>query len=483
MSGADYSRTPNLGLYKPNYALDVGQWGNHLNSNSDTLDTALGVSILVPPDGSIQTALNSLPSSGGAIMLAPHTTYVMTAGVSSITNNVRLSAPGWGTVIQRGPSLAGTMLQLNGAGCLIEGITFDGNGAVNTTGNAEVQIGGAGSRITNVQVINSSATLNIAVSGDRSRVDHCEIIGRGVDLGTERGDGIWSDSTNQITIDHNHISGTGLAAMAVHGNATVIEANVMTNCRCYAGGPGGIIVIYSSNISTTIANNVINGSGSVTTGGIELYGDNISVTGNTVLNMPGAGLGVGNVGTSKGIVITGNTIMNVGLDNSGNQDGISVGTGVTDFVITGNRVGDSQTPPKMRWAVAITDVDTAVNRYVISGNLFGPTAHSSIITDGGVGVVKVLGDNAGLDTSLQAIYNAGTLSLPPSNPFYLLTTGTLAPVTAIGPANAATGAIRTALPNAAFVFTAGNNINNTITTTANVPFTMTMDGFGKWWLR
>lgn len=42
MSG-DYTLTPNLSLYKPNYALDVGQWGNHLNLNSDTLDAALGV--------------------------------------------------------------------------------------------------------------------------------------------------------------------------------------------------------------------------------------------------------------------------------------------------------------------------------------------------------------------------------------------------------------------------------------------------------
>jgi hypothetical protein len=43
MSGSgDYTLTPYLGLYKPNYALDVGQWGNHLNLNSDKLDAALG---------------------------------------------------------------------------------------------------------------------------------------------------------------------------------------------------------------------------------------------------------------------------------------------------------------------------------------------------------------------------------------------------------------------------------------------------------
>jgi lysophospholipase L1-like esterase len=39
---SDYTTTPNLGLFKPNYALDVGQWGNHLNANADVLDAVLG---------------------------------------------------------------------------------------------------------------------------------------------------------------------------------------------------------------------------------------------------------------------------------------------------------------------------------------------------------------------------------------------------------------------------------------------------------
>ena len=42
MSGSpDYTLTPNLGLFKPNYDMDDGQWGNHLNSNADVLDSAL----------------------------------------------------------------------------------------------------------------------------------------------------------------------------------------------------------------------------------------------------------------------------------------------------------------------------------------------------------------------------------------------------------------------------------------------------------
>ena len=41
MSGTDYTTTPNLGLFKPNYDMDDGQWGFHLNTNADKLDTAL----------------------------------------------------------------------------------------------------------------------------------------------------------------------------------------------------------------------------------------------------------------------------------------------------------------------------------------------------------------------------------------------------------------------------------------------------------
>jgi hypothetical protein len=49
--GGDYTTTPNLGLYKPNYALDVGQWGNHLNLNSDALDALLGMGPITLGDG------------------------------------------------------------------------------------------------------------------------------------------------------------------------------------------------------------------------------------------------------------------------------------------------------------------------------------------------------------------------------------------------------------------------------------------------
>jgi len=58
---SDYSQTPNLSLYKPNYALDVGHWGDHLNSNADILDNLLG------PSGSF--LVTSFNTRTGAVSL------------------------------------------------------------------------------------------------------------------------------------------------------------------------------------------------------------------------------------------------------------------------------------------------------------------------------------------------------------------------------------------------------------------------------
>ena len=60
MSGTDWTKTPNLGLYKPVPDADNDQWGLHLNSNADILDTQVA---------SNTTALAQyLPLAGGKTM-------------------------------------------------------------------------------------------------------------------------------------------------------------------------------------------------------------------------------------------------------------------------------------------------------------------------------------------------------------------------------------------------------------------------------
>jgi len=57
-SSGDFTITPNIGLYKPNYNADVGSWGLHLNANADAIDTILGNSATAGP---------YLPTAGGTM--------------------------------------------------------------------------------------------------------------------------------------------------------------------------------------------------------------------------------------------------------------------------------------------------------------------------------------------------------------------------------------------------------------------------------
>ena len=446
---------------------------------------------IVPPGGSIQAAIDALPASGGVVTFSANTTYVVTATIISHTNNVRLSAPGWGTVIQRGPALAGDMLHLFGANCLIEGMTFDGNGTVNTTGQAEVYVSGVNSRVTNVHVINSAGGINIAIAGAGSRVDHCTVTGMGIDLGTERGYGIWACNGDQVFVEHNKVTGTGIDAIGIGGPGSVANGNSVMGCHCYAGGPGGQIGAYvnqASGAGLIVSNNFVGQGGSPASGGIELNGNNVTCTGNTVVNQYMGGIGTDPVGTGwggSGYVITGNTVVNVGLDTAhpNSYDGIVIAANTIDFVVAGNRVCDDQATPTMRWCIVVSPGTS--DRYTIVGNVLGPNSDLNVaITDGGTGKHKVIANNAGEDTIVPVRYTQATLSLYTATPqVFHLWNGGATTVTAIDAVSAAAGSVRIALPDAAYTFQAGNNIKNTITTTANVPLLMVCDDSGNWSLK
>jgi hypothetical protein len=61
MSGSDYTLTPNLGLYMPNYDMDDGNWGFHLNGNASVLDSAVGALQSTTTGGPF------LPLTGGTV--------------------------------------------------------------------------------------------------------------------------------------------------------------------------------------------------------------------------------------------------------------------------------------------------------------------------------------------------------------------------------------------------------------------------------
>lgn len=62
MSGSDYTLTPNLGLFKPTYNADAEKWGDHINLNSDVLD-----SMVLPLSGGTMTGPLNLTATGGTV--------------------------------------------------------------------------------------------------------------------------------------------------------------------------------------------------------------------------------------------------------------------------------------------------------------------------------------------------------------------------------------------------------------------------------
>lgn len=79
MSGSsDYTTTPNLGLYMPNYDMDDGQWGFHLNQNANALDSAIGNL----QNGILPTVLKSAANDAAAATAGvPVGGFYHTAGV------------------------------------------------------------------------------------------------------------------------------------------------------------------------------------------------------------------------------------------------------------------------------------------------------------------------------------------------------------------------------------------------------------------
>lgn len=418
---------------------------------------------------SIQAAIDALPSTGGMVVLPPATTYTLTTGVSSSKPNVHLWAPSWGTVIKRGAALGGDLCLLNGAGSIIEGMTFDGNGAVNITGNSEVGIGYAAANclIRNVQVINSSSAMNIQLTGEGSRVTGCTIIGRGVALSTQRGYGIWAINHNQVSIDNNVVSGTGIDGIGVDGDGSLVIGNHVFSCHWWGSDAGGQITIYPNYSDILVANNTVIGGGGANSIGLELAGTNLTVVGNTVSNTHGSGIVV-DTWTGIGLLISGNTIRNSGQVTV-ISSGIAVQTTIVGMSIVGNRVIDDQTTATQQYAVNIPA--GATNKLLIEGNdflnnLLGP------VLNGATGSNQVISNNLGIDATLGTIASAATLTLG-MNPVISLT-GSVGVGTIAGPLW--TGRAGKFIPTGAVVFTAGATIGNTVTCAAGVPIGFTFDG-------
>ena len=285
---------------------------------ADDLNAAIaGAS--VPVGGSIQAAIDALPSTGGMVTLSANTTYTLSTQIIITKPNVTIQAPGWNTIIRRAVGTVGHLIDASGDGFVLRDVTVDGNGPANTAGNFEVATNGLNSLVRHCQIKNMGAQGAIALNGAGSRADGNTIIGMGT---THPGYGIWAIGGVKVFITNNHITGTGIDAIGFNGNGSQVIGNHISNCQCSADDAtigGGQICNYSNPALTEAAlieGNYIERGGGALSYGIELYNLNVSVIGNSIRNQRACGINlsyISNIAGSKaGILVSGNTVLNSG---------------------------------------------------------------------------------------------------------------------------------------------------------------------------
>ena len=152
MSGSpDYTTTPNLGLFRPNYDMDDGLWGTHLNANADVLDSTIhalqgstaGGPFLPLTGGTVSGQLTIQSSTGGSagLKIAPqgvinvqgHTNTTSDSGAYLMWN--KSGANGETALLnQRGGGAGGfTFGEVDSSGNVTSHLAIDGSGNVNAT--------------------------------------------------------------------------------------------------------------------------------------------------------------------------------------------------------------------------------------------------------------------------------------------------------------------------------------------------------------
>lgn len=423
---------------------------------------------------SIQAAINALPLNGGMVVLGPGT-YPLSATLTSSVDNTRLWARSWSTVLKRGDSLTGYTVNFSNNNCTIEGMAIDGNGTVVSTGAGEVGTSGTNCLIQNVKVFDTAGTIAIECAGADSRVTGCTVIGQGA-TASAFGYGIWANNHVKVRIDNNIVENVNLNGIIFDGSGSVVEGNQLLNCYTVLSGGGGAIYYVEQTAGLTpsavsIANNTIIG-GTNFTDGIELAGDNVTVTGNAIQGVGGFGIVVEGV-SSVGRVIVGNVVQNVGT--GGSIDGIFVSSNVGAVQIVGNRIIDNQVTHTMRDSIRLNT--GSGDNFVIVGNVCTPNGQAGIV-DNATGLNKVIGYNLGIDNVLGTLASAATITVPNTDLPIISLTGSVGVTSIAG--TLWTGREITFLPTGAVVFTAGANISNTATTVAGVPMSGTWDGTKMW---
>lgn len=421
--------------------LDVAEHGGGVDQSKDY--TAL-----------LQGMFNDASVHGGVVWLAGQT-YPITGGLTIPAGVLMVQGPG--TILVRpGVNIAGAILTVNAPNCTLKDFTLDGN-RVNQTDQGEwsaegINIPVSGVRMHKVRVQN---TLGVGVSSPGSynvggptdlEFEGCELLNCGYSSRTNAGGitvaGIvgfrivnchFSGCNNQCISTYESSRGTvtdnlmenpaaGAFGLATGGGTTpahtlTIADNVVdwtgtsdaSNAIDIADSSnvtvegnvciGGAIANLGPSYQSTIIGNTLIGTGiylGATTpesGGPTSQNVNSTISGNTVLKAPNAGIflqGANNVSC------TGNTVMDCSqaAGEAGWYAGIWLDGGF-DVVITGNRCGDDQTSKTQAYGFQASDAPSgnvlvSVNDF--AGNVGGAVLNQVSPANGSITVLNNMGE-------------------------------------------------------------------------------------------
>lgn len=244
--------------------------------------------VIVALDGTgdhddILAAINSLPSTGGKVLVKPGT-YIVNGKISSSKNNVHLAGSGKvSTTLIAKTNLNDGLINLTGASCSIRDITFDGNKANQT----------------------SVSTRVVNFLSENGAIFNCEI---------KNGffSGLSVSESEPITVSNNHIHNNDRNGLQFLGDDHLISNNIIENNELV-----GILVFRPNIDRANILNNIIRDNGE----------DGIYIQG--LIDSSGA----------DNMLIDSNKITGNGLFGITIQHASSVGNIITNNVLTGNSSG------------------------------------------------------------------------------------------------------------------------------------------------
>lgn len=378
------------------------------NSTQAQKDAADYIATGTSDQTTIASAVTALGSSGGTVYLLSGT-YNFSASLSITTANITLTGDSQATIVRGfdGTSTSnGGLVYPNGSYDIVSNITLNGNSTTYTNASYDIGI-----EINNGQnqVVQGLVIKNMAGYGIRTDGAGPGANGRFLqNIISNSGTGIWIDSPTGAAISYNTITGSVSTSGEVGGIVNHNASSIMMSNNTVSGGAsngiqGGRAAVTGNVVTSNAGIGIKTGSSSaisgntVTSNNIGIlsgqgYTD-ISITGNYVASNTTYGIEYDTSGSGSSVVINDNNVVSNGYDGillhntpcnatvqnnrvsnnggTGSYNGITVNTGCSTTIITGNYITDTA---GTGYAISI---NAGTGTY-LSGNTYSGTGASSI---------------------------------------------------------------------------------------------------------